>query len=69
MPHFSESQPGQAIFKRTMLPRAPACFFSDPKVPIIQFITSETGLNSSAVIHWAEKLSWKIKNGMAADTQ
>ena len=51
------SQPIQVLLKRTMLPRAPACFFSDPD---IQLITSETGLDASAVIHWAEKLvsSW-----------
>ena len=59
MPRFS--QPIQACLKRTMLPRAPACFFSELD---IQHITKETGLDPSTIIHWAEKLRWKIKNGM-----
>ena len=62
MPRFSQSV--QAVLKQTMLPRAPACFFSEPD---IQHITKETGLDPSTIIHWAEKLRWKIKNGMISD--
>ena len=49
-PHTTllRAQPIQLVLKCTMLPRAQACFFSDPD---IQLMTPKTGLNASAVIH------------------
>jgi hypothetical protein len=62
MPRFSQAVLGS--LKRAMLPRAGSCFFTPEDV---EQVVEETGLDSATVLHWADNLRWKSKNGMLAD--
>ena len=64
MPRFSEYV--LAHLKSTMLKRLPHCFFTDEDT---QSLTAKTGLERSTVIHWAEKLRWKVNCGLVADVE
>ena len=60
MPRFSQSV--QVVLKQTMRPRTPGCFFTDQDISVI---TSRTGLDASAVIHWDENMRWRYKDSAA----
>jgi len=62
MPRFTNAV--LASLKRAMLPRAPACFFSPEDV---ERVVGETGLDTPTVMHWAENVRWRSRNGMLAD--
>ena len=47
-----------------MLPRAGSCFFTPEDV---EQVVEETGLDSATVLHWADNLRWKSKNGLLAN--
>jgi len=49
-----------------MLPRAPACFFTQEDVALL---VEETGLEQSVIIQWADNLRWRTKNSMVPDLQ
>jgi hypothetical protein len=55
MPRFSLAD--EAFLKRTMLPRAPACFYTPEDV---EFIKKETGIEKEIIQHWAYNLRWKM---------
>jgi hypothetical protein len=64
MPRFSQAD--DAFLKRTMLPRAPACFYTPEDVELIR---KETGKDKEVIEHWAYNLRWrmginKLPNGM-----
>lgn len=54
MPRFTQAD--EAFLKRTMLPRAPACFFTPDDV---ELIVKETGKDKEHIQHWARQLRWK----------
>jgi len=54
MPKFSQAD--EAFLKRTMLPRAPACFFTAEDV---ELVVKETGMQKEVILHWAANLRWK----------
>ena len=54
MPRFSQAD--EAFLKRTMLPRAPACFYTPEDV---ELSVRETGKKKEDVQHWARQLRWK----------
>ncbi len=62
MPRFSHAV--LASLKRAMLPRAGSCFFTPEDV---EQVVEETGLDSATVLHWADNLRWKSKNGLLAN--
>ena len=57
MPRFCHAD--EAFLKRTMLPRAPACFFTPEDV---ELIVKETRMEKGVVQHWAYNLRWKSAN-------
>ena len=60
MPRFPHTD--EAFLKRTMLPRAPACFFTKEDV---ELIVKETGIEESRIQHWATNLRWRMSiNGL-----
>lgn len=62
MPRFSNAV--LACLKRAMLPRAPACYFTDEDV---ELLAGQTHLDRTAILHWAENLRWKSGNGLLVD--
>jgi len=62
MPRFSAHVLGS--LKKVMLLRAPACFFTPQDIAAL---VEETELEESVIVHWAENLRWKAKNGMVPD--
>ena len=52
--------------KKTMLPRAPACFFTPEDIALLM---EETGLEQSDIIQWADILRSKIQNNLIPDLQ
>ena len=46
-----------ACFKKTMLPRAPACVFTDDDV---DSIIAETGMDKKCIQNWACCLRWRM---------
>ncbi len=62
MPRFSCAV--LALLKRAMLPRAGSCFFTPEDV---ERLVEETELDSDTILHWADNLRWRVKNGMLAD--
>ena len=57
MPKFT--QVDTAFLKKTMLPRAPDCYFTPEDVDLINH---ETGLEPAVTLHWACNLRWGSKN-------
>ena len=57
MPKFT--QVDTAFLKKTMLPRAPDCYFTPEDVDLINH---ETGLEPAVILHWASNLRWRLKN-------
>jgi hypothetical protein len=55
MPRFTQAH--VAFLKRTMLPRAPACFFTSEDVELIK---KETGIDKEPIQHWAANLRWRM---------
>ena len=62
MPKFSQAD--DAFFKKTMLPRAPSCFFTPEDVDLI---TKETEMDKSVIFQWATKLRFRMDNSLLGD--
>ncbi len=56
MPRFSQAD--EAFLKRTMLPRAPACFFTSEDV---EMVMKETGMGKPVVKNWEKCLRFRLK--------
>ncbi len=54
MPRFSQAD--EAVLKQTMLPRAPAYFYTPEDVNLIM---KETELEKGAILNWASNMRWK----------
>jgi hypothetical protein len=54
MPRFSRAV--DAFLKKTMLPRAPECVFSQEDIDLI---AKETKLKPTVILHWGANLRWK----------
>jgi len=64
MPRFSRDV--LACLKKVMLSRAPGYFFTCHDVDLL---VGQTGLDCATIIHWADNLRWRSKNGMLADVE
>ena len=62
MPKFT--QVDTAFLKKTMLPRAPDCYFTPGDVDLI---TKETGLDMLGVHNWAKCFRWRMKTSFGHD--
>ena len=62
MPKFSPAD--DAFFRKTMLPRAPPCFFTPEDVDLI---TKETEMDEAVIQHWARSLRWRTDNNLLGD--
>jgi hypothetical protein len=51
------SHADETVLKKTMLPRAPTCFFTKEDVEIIM---KETKLDKGVIEHWAYNLRWRM---------
>ena len=56
MPRFFD-QADDAYLKRTMIPRAPACFFTPEDV---EQCIKETGKDKKSIQNWACRLRWRM---------
>jgi len=64
MPRFSPTV--LASLKRVMLARAPNYSFFQHDVDLL---ADDTGLDSATIVHWADNLRWRVKNGMLTDVE
>ena len=67
MPRFP--QVDEAFLKKTMLPRAPACFYTPEDV---EFIMKERKMEKEVIQHYAANLRWrasikKLPHGMSIE--